>query len=70
MHEDVTMEARMKEIPFNMSVKDVADFLEIGLSTAYKLVESDDFPKLKMPGSRLIRIPKHKFIEWYQQQCN
>ena len=65
----LSLEEQLEALPFNMSAKDVAEFLKIGLSTAYKLIDSEDFPKLSMPGSRLIRIPKHLFIDWYKRQC-
>ena len=52
-------------LPMSLAVQDVAKFLGICLTTAYKLVAEDSFPKVKMNGIKRIVIPKSKFIEWY-----
>lgn len=68
--EEETIRLNMTEqfnlLPLNMTVDDVASFLGVSVSTAYKLVKADGFPKLKMPGRRLVIIPKHLFFSWYQ----
>ena len=56
---------KMNDLPINMTVSDVADFLGICSTTAYKLVNQKDFPKLQMPGIKRVVIPKTKFLDWY-----
>ena len=56
---------KIKTLPMTLTVKDVSGFLGICLTSAYKLVAQDDFPKIKMPGIRRVVIPKIKFVEWY-----
>ena len=56
---------RINDIPVNMTVEDVARFLGVSASTAYKVIKQDEFPKLRIPGRRLVIIPKHLFFDWY-----
>ncbi|MCL2034173.1 MAG: helix-turn-helix domain-containing protein [Oscillospiraceae bacterium] len=62
------IENLLEQYPHNMQPKDVAEFLNLSLSSIYNLLKHDDFPSIQMPGSRIYLIPKHKFIPWYQQQ--
>jgi len=56
---------KLGELPLSLTVSDVAVFLGICLTTAYKLVAQDGFPKITMPGVKRVVIPKVKFVEWY-----
>ena len=56
---------KLGELPLSLSVSDIASFLGICLTTAYKLVAQDGFPRVTMPGVKRVVIPKIKFIEWY-----
>jgi len=56
---------QFNELPINMTVDDVAKFLGVSQSTAYKVVKQDSFPKLRIPGRRLVIVPKHLFLTWY-----
>jgi len=58
---------RIKDLPITLSASDVAGILGICLTTAYKLIAHDEFPKVKMSGVRRVIIPKARFIEWYIQ---
>lgn len=60
---------RLAKYPYNMHAENIADFLGICQSTAYKMASTNDFPKLNIPGSRLIVIPKPLFIQWYVNNC-
>ncbi len=64
---DYSTATKIEQLPINMSVSDVADFLGLSITSAYKLVQADDFPKLKMTTIRRIIIPKHQFILWYNK---
>ena len=68
MNENITMKEILEKYPQNMMPKDVAEFLNVSLSTVYNLIKQNDFPVLTMPGGRIHLIPKHKFILWYLQQ--
>jgi len=59
----------INNLPFNMSVSDLADFLGVCPATAYKITKDENFPKLKIPGRRLVIIPKPLFLEWYRSSC-
>ena len=61
----VSFTQRINDLPINMTVEDVARFLGVSASTAYKVVKQDGFPKLRIPGRRLVIVPKHLFFDWY-----
>lgn len=56
---------QIEALPTNLSVRDVAKFMGLGKTTAYKVVEQEGFPKVILPGSNRILIPKSLFIPWY-----
>ena len=56
---------QFSDLPVNMTVEDIARFLGVSPSTAYKVVKQDSFPKLRIPGRRLVIVPKHLFLTWY-----
>ena len=56
--------------PFNMQPKDVAEFLNLSLSSVYKLINDDNVPILNLIGRRLKIIPKAKFVDWYIEKTN
>lgn len=72
MSNNVLMEElseKLSNYRYNMHAEDVAEFLGVCLSTVYKMVSRADFPKLQLPGSRLVVIPKSLFIIWYISNC-
>ena len=52
------------ELPLTMNAQDVARYLNISLSCAYQVMNSRDFPVLKI-GKRRI-VTKEHFLEWLQ----
>ncbi len=52
------------ELPLTMNAKDVAGYLNISLSCAYQVMNSRDFPVLKI-GKRLIVTRQH-FLDWLE----
>ncbi len=52
------------ELPLTMNARDVAGYLNISLSCAYQVMNSRDFPVLKI-GKRRIVTREH-FLEWIQ----
>lgn len=46
-------------MPEYLTVKDIQNILGLGKSSAYKLIEQKDFPKVKIGGS--YRIPLEEF---------
>lgn len=64
------VEKLLESYPQNMQPKDVAQFLNVSLSTVYSLIKQNDFPVLTMPKGRLHLIPKHKFLLWYARQID
>jgi len=58
---------RICALPISLNVRDISKFLGICLTSAYKLVSDDSFPKVQMTGIKRIVIPKARFIEWYMK---
>ena len=52
------------ELPLTMNARDIAGYLNISLSCAYQVMNSRDFPVLKI-GKRRIVTREH-FLEWIQ----
>ncbi len=52
------------ELPLTMNARDVAGYLNISLSCAYQVMNSRNFPVLKI-GKRRI-VTKEHFLEWIQ----
>ena len=52
------------ELPLTMNARDIAGYLNISLSCAYQVMNSRDFPVLKI-GKRCI-VTKEHFLEWIQ----
>lgn len=50
------------ELPLNLNVQEVSDFVGLGVSQTYSLVKRLDFPAFKI-GNRIF-IPKDKFLAW------
>lgn len=49
-----------------MTVKDAAQFLKIGLSKMYALVNLRGFPRVRI--GRRVLIPKARLMEWLNSQ--
>lgn len=56
-----------QNLPVSMKVSDIADFMGISMSTAYKLVKSPGFPVIKLPNIRRVVISKSQFLKWYHR---
>lgn len=52
----------------NLTVKEMAEYLRIGIANAYKLVREPDFPAVKILGERKYIIPRTKLDEWLEQR--
>ena len=55
-------EEEISKLPAIIGVKEVCIILNIGKSTAYKLVKRDDFPKL--PIDMPYRFSKQEVLKW------
>lgn len=53
------------DLPIQLTVMDIARFLGVGRSTAYKLVHSEGFPAVRLPGCKRLIVPKKLFLDWY-----
>ena len=56
-----------EEMPFFLTVMDVANLLGISRASAYELVRQENFPKLKIVQGRTI-IPRDRLLEWLDEQ--
>ena len=56
-----------EEMPLFLSVIDVANLLGISRASAYELVHSENFPKLKIVQGRII-VPRDRLLEWLDEQ--
>ena len=52
------------ELPLTMNARDVAGYLNISLSCAYQVMNSRDFPVLKIGRRRI--VTREHFLEWIQ----
>lgn len=53
-----------EELPLALNAKDVAGYLNISLTCAYYIMNSKDFPVIKI-GKRLI-VTKDNFLNWLE----
>lgn len=54
------------------TIMDIANFMGISRSSAYKLVHSEDFPTMRLQGLRRLIISKKLFLDWFvkkMQEC-
>lgn len=56
------------ELPATLTAIDVASVLNISETNAYKLIHTEDFPKIRYDGRFL--VPKEKFISWVNKNSN
>ena len=56
-----------EEMPMFLNVMDVAHLLGISRASAYELVRTAEFPKLKVVAGRII-IPRDKLLEWLDSE--
>ena len=54
------------DLPLMLSVPEVGEVLGISRASAYELVRSKGFPKVKI-GNRIV-VPKDRFIQWIEDQ--
>lgn len=54
------------ELPMILSVKQVSDFLGMGITQTYELVKRIDFPAFRV-GNRVF-VPRDKLIDWVENQ--
>ena len=52
-------------LPLQLTVMDIANFLGVSRTTAYKLVHSEGFPAIQFPGFKRLIIPKNLFLDWF-----
>lgn len=50
------------ELPLLLNVKQLADLLGVSYSSAYELIQEDDFPSLHI-GKRIV-VPKEELRKW------
>lgn len=56
---------RAAELPAQPTIMDIANFLGVSRSTAYKLAHSDGFPAIRLQGFRRLLISKKLFLDWF-----
>lgn len=49
----------------NMTLMDIARFLGVSRTTAYKLIHSEGFPAIQLPGFKRLIVPKKLFLDCY-----
>ena len=55
-----------EELPMILNVKEVSDFIGLGMSQTYDLIRRIDFPAFKI-GNRIF-VPRDKFLDWIDNQ--
>ena len=56
-----------EEMPMFLNVMDVAHLLGISRASAYELVRTAEFPKLKVVAGRIIS-PRDRLLEWLDSE--
>lgn len=56
---------RAAELPVQPTIMDIANFLGVSRSTAYKLAHSEGFPAIRLQGFRRLLISKKLFLDWF-----
>jgi hypothetical protein len=73
---DFSQISSLEELPVNFNVYVLSSFLGISVSKAYKIAQSENFPRLRFEGhSNKVVIPRKQFIYWYNThlcsvECN
>ncbi len=57
-------------LPIQMTIMDVANFLGVSRSSAYKLTHMEGFPVVRLAGMKRQIIPKKLFLDWYSTLLN
>lgn len=55
----------VESLPLQLTAMDVAHFLGVSRTTAYKLVHSEGFPAVQFPGFKRLIVPKKLFLDWF-----
>ena len=58
----------LETMPDVMDVKQLAEALRISKAGAYNLLNSPDFPTLRIGGRKLVM--KHELVEWLKSRTN
>ena len=53
------------ELPLTMNAKDVAGYLHVSLTCAYEVMNSQEFPAIKI--GRRVLVTKDRFLEWLEK---
>lgn len=56
----------ISDYPIILSVHEVAEILQIGVRTAYKVMDQDDFPLFRIGKGK--RVRRDDFFEWIKKQ--
>lgn len=56
------------ELPMQPTIMDIANFMGISRSSAYKLVHSEGFSAMCLQGLRRLIISKKLFLDWFVKQ--
>lgn len=57
---------RYEDLPDVLTIPQMAEFLQIGITKAYEMSHWRGFPAIRI--GRTIRVPKKALLEWLEQQ--
>lgn len=57
------------ELPFTLTVKQIAELLNISLPVAYELTKRADFPAVRV-GKKRIMIPRDRLLRWLNENAD
>lgn len=54
----------------NLRPQEVADFLQVNLSTVYRLIDENELPAFKLTAAKnsSLRIPRDLFLDWHSKR--
>jgi excisionase family DNA binding protein len=62
-------EDEIKALPTLITADQARKILQLGKNAIYELIQQNKIPVLRL-GERKIRIPKHEFLNWIQNQLS
>lgn len=68
LRSDSAMKEALDNLPLNLQIKDLIEFLNLPESTIYKMVKRPDFPHIGI-GMVKFLVPRPLFLDWYFSNC-
>ncbi len=61
--------ANFSDLPLTLKVEQVAEILQVGRNTAYRLTRQKGFPAVRV-GEKRVVIPRDRFFQWLNDNAD